>query len=144
MAVALTVLARLICCATALANKTSCLQAAGSATHLRPSQACADKCQLYCCALASISTPAIPRRLIVLQVEAPVSRRGAAATLAAGLALLSASPASAFLGFGEPSKEDVYKDETVRYTMPGSIEYKETLLGVSALLSRMQHCLLVY
>lgn len=51
-----------------------------------------------------------------------MTRRGAAATLAAGLALLSASPASAFLGFGEPSKEDVYKDETVRYTIPGNTD----------------------
>lgn len=41
-------------------------------------------------------------------------RRGITSTFAAGLALLSAGPASAFLGFGEPSKEDVYKDETVR------------------------------
>ena len=43
-----------------------------------------------------------------------MSRRGITSTFAAGLALLSAGPASAFLGFGEPSKEDVYKDETVR------------------------------
>ena len=51
-----------------------------------------------------------------------MTRRGAAATLAAGLALLSASPASAFLGFGESSKEDVYKDETVRYTISGGFD----------------------
>ena len=48
------------------------------------------------------------------QVDAPLSRRSVASVLVAGLALLDARPASAFLGFGEASKEDVYKEETVR------------------------------
>jgi len=52
--------------------------------------------------------------LLVCQVDAPLSRRGATSVLVAGLALLDARPASAFLGFGEASKEDVYKEETVR------------------------------
>jgi hypothetical protein len=50
----------------------------------------------------------------VCQVDAPLSRRSVASVLAAGLALLDARPASAFLGFGDASKEDVYKEETVR------------------------------
>ncbi|KAK9846515.1 hypothetical protein WJX81_005765 [Elliptochloris bilobata] len=55
---------------------------------------------------------ALPIRAQAQHVDVPVSRRGAAAAVAAGLALLSAGSASAFLGFGEPSKEEIYKDET--------------------------------
>ena len=67
----------------------------------------------------AVRPPAVLKCLSVPQVEASVTRRGAAATVAAGLALLCARPASAFLGFGEPSKEDVYKDETVRWSGVG-------------------------
>ena len=60
-----------------------------------------------------------------------MSRRQAAlAGVAGGLAVLNAAQAQAFLGIGEKSAEEVYKEDTVRM---------QRMHGLWAALSRVQH-----
>jgi hypothetical protein len=44
-------------------------------------------------------------------------RQAALGALVGGLSLLQTAEANAFLGIGEPSKEEIYKEDTVSWTM---------------------------
>lgn len=53
-----------------------------------------------------------PRVSMVVKAEAVDRRAALAAVVAGGASLLSAKPAQAFLGFGGPSKEEIYTKDT--------------------------------
>lgn len=80
----------------------------------------------------AVAAPARAASLVV-RAEAVDRRAALAAVVAGGASLLSAAPAQAFLGFGGPSKEEIYaKDTTEIITevrkvvlMPRNAEGKE-------------------